>query len=101
MGDGFRGHVLLYMTDRNFDMIPDEITRRTVVSKDLRIFFCSSGEGICHDTYMFNHNIPTDQNEWNTWLVWLKDKFEIERMEDAVEDPDSIGDNRTGFPYSH
>jgi hypothetical protein len=97
MGDGYRGHVLLYMMDNNFDMVPDEIIRRAVVTRNLRMYI--SGNGINKDTYMFNSRIPTDQNEWNEWVAWLKTKFQQEGDSNVLEDPDSDSDYRSGDSY--
>lgn len=101
MGDGFRGHVLLYMMDYNFDMKPDNTTRRTVVSHHLRIYFGGKGDGINHDTYMFNNLILNDQNEWNEWINWLKETFDKEKGGDSnvLEDPDSNSDDRLSSYY--
>lgn len=97
MGDGFRGHVLLYMMDTNFDMKPDKVTRRTVVTHHLQIFF--GGNGITKDTYMFNNRVPLNQNEWNKWIPWLKEQFLKEGEENALEDPDSDSGYRTDSSY--
>ncbi len=76
MGGGLRGTTLLYMYDDNYDMRPDKITRRSVCSKDLRIY--AQGRGIVNDTYVFNSVLPTDVPEWNEWIAWLVEQYKKE-----------------------
>lgn len=75
MGGGFRGTTLLYMYDTNYDMKPDKISRRSVVSKNLRIY---SGSGIINDTYVFESVLPTDMPEWNKWVMWFVEQYKKE-----------------------
>jgi len=76
MGDGLRGTTLLYMYDDNYDMRPDRIARRSVCSKDLRIYML--GGGINNDTYVFNNVLPTDMPEWNEWVTWFVEQYKKE-----------------------
>ena len=76
MGDGLKGTTLLYMYDDNYDMRPDRIARRSVCSKDRRIYML--GGGINNDTYVFNSTLPTDMSEWNEWVAWLVEQYKKE-----------------------
>ena len=75
MGGGFRGTTLLYMYDTNYDMKPNRISRRRVVSKNLKIY---GGPGIVDDTYVFESVLPTDMPEWNKWVAWIVKQYEKE-----------------------
>ena len=76
MGDGLKGTTLLYMYDDNYDMRPDRMARRSVCSKDRRIYML--GGGINNDTYVFNSVLPTDMSEWNEWVAWLVEQYKKE-----------------------
>jgi hypothetical protein len=76
MGDGLTGTTLLYMTDTDYDMRPDKISRRNVVSKHRRIY--SMGPGITNDTYVFESVLPTDMSEWNEWVAWIVKQYKKE-----------------------
>ena len=76
MGGGLRGTTLLYMYDDDYDVSPDRIVRRTVCSKNLRIY--AQGRGINNDTYVFNSTLSTDMPEWNEWVTWLVKQYQKE-----------------------
>jgi len=76
MGGGLIGTTLLYMSDTDYDMRPDKISRRSVVSKDRRIY--SQGRGITNDTYVFESVLPTDMSEWNEWVAWVVEQYKKE-----------------------
>jgi hypothetical protein len=75
MGGGYIGHTILNMSDKDFDLQPDSITRRYARSLSGR-FYTSGQEK--WKTPIYDANLPVGMPEWNEWMMWFYNKFKEE-----------------------